>query len=174
VQGSRGQRMAATNCPFKARRTPELASGALLECLAYLTSVCFSKVTAFIHGLAANLAAQIMEDWTLGVDVITLQIQVKTSHFQTLPHKLCILAHSDPGVARAGARVCMRMYAASADGVHHRMTRRFLDPSYEGLHLSHTQSLIQISISCVIMQTHLCNICSIGSGRLPRRPLHLD
>ena len=120
-------------CQFKGRRAPELAFGVLDTKIDLMVAASLSEILSASRSLTEDEQATLLLDFNQAVDKTVFEVQLKTGHWQMLPWKLCIVAHVDEEVARAGVRSCLDLWNSTRlSQRHHRMTRRFFDPSYTG------------------------------------------
>ena len=122
----------ATHARWLAKKAPELAAGALLQCFTALWS---NKVAALlsVNGDATALtpaeSTQILEDLDAGRANMHLQLQSKLDFWSRLPWLLAGLAHTDEGKARLCASSALSTFDLDArESAHHRITWALLRP----------------------------------------------
>jgi hypothetical protein len=66
-----------------------------------------------------------------------MEIDLKFGFWLCLPWKLCGLAHDDLELARESGRICLLLWDAGSGGagLQHPQSRRFLEPTWQGLEL---------------------------------------
>jgi hypothetical protein len=116
-------------CILKGRRAPELAAGALrttFEKMVANSSALLSRLLSNLH--TEEDRAQLAADYHSAMDTMSLHLQTKTAHWQSLPWLCAGMAHPDEDIARRVAGDCLRTFAATAGpgARHHPLTLRLL------------------------------------------------
>ena len=130
-----------TNCPYKGNRAPELAGGAAQFLLDATQKFAQYTIVALSAGLGHDKATSLADNWQVALARLRLEVEIKTSFWQKLPYRLCAVSLPHPGMARVQAQECVNMWnALSPDEKRqaHPITRRFLDPTWQGCSASHS------------------------------------
>ena len=118
---------------------PDPIHNKLLHLKAYLriaSKADFATITIDLATSARNKDRNdfqsIAADWQRARNRMWTELVSKLAYFQQLPHKLLQLGHADPYEVVLGAKACLHLWQLGGPGCHHRQSRRFLDPSYDG------------------------------------------
>lgn len=120
---SKETRHEGSSCTYKGRRAPELASGHLDKHVEWLASSALGDILSGCDGLGGDEQSKLLSDWNSAVDKALFEIQLKTEHWKLLPWSIAVVGHHDIDVARAGLRVCKRMFSTTAS--FHEILRSF-------------------------------------------------
>ena len=72
-------------------------------------------------------------DWEKARGYVQAEMELKVAHWGLLPHILCGLGHHDTSTVIQVAGRCLQLWEESGTATHHhQMTKRFLDPSWNG------------------------------------------
>ena len=123
-RGASGKRRA---CPMSGRRAPELAAGALLQCMDELWDThSASLLVQHSRHLSHTDKLRVLGDWESGRQAFHFYVTVKLAPWQSLPLCLCGIAHMDIVVARRCAVDSLSVIdGLQEDAVTHPLVRRF-------------------------------------------------
>ena len=130
-----GSKCDEKSCCYKSCKGPELACGIHLYVLRAHQASSNLRVAQLAPKLTAQEMMDLVSDWHIAHSRLSLELQFKLHYWSLLPWKLCGLAANAIGVARVIARECQLMWSRMSPQQQqhsHPMTRRFLDPSWEG------------------------------------------
>ena len=126
--------MAQPRCMLAGCRAPEIASGALEDCLRDIASMsCEEMIAAFPDNLSEQDRQAVIQDFGVARSYLELGLQLKFDCWSRLPWRLAALAHPSDAVRTSTARAVLDLFDQSArDGYqakhHHPMTTKFLLP----------------------------------------------
>ena len=130
-----GSKCDEKSCCYKSCKGPELACGIHLYVLRAHQASSNFRVAQMAPKLSAQEMSDLVSDWHIAHSRLSLELQFKLHFWSLLPWKLFGLAANAIGVARIIARECQLMWSKMTPQQQqhsHPMTRRFLDPSWEG------------------------------------------
>ena len=112
-------------CPMEGKRAPELACGALAGKVDETFTEGGRRVIEACAGLGDAERDTVLSDWSRASAAIAHIVQAKTAFWQSLPWRLCGLAHQSAECASAAAADCIRAFDEHP-AAQHRVAVEFL------------------------------------------------
>ena len=119
-------------CPMRAKRSSELAAGAVDNLLSSLDRLSFQDLGADEVHLSEDDRSTLLQDFHYAKVFLRFGLSTKLQFWGRIPWKLCGLGHHFVSEARAAARDCLCQYDQAmqnelvSDGHHHALTVKFL------------------------------------------------
>ena len=115
----------ADPCSRRSCRAPELADGHAIRQVASAAAKHVADLQTEIGTLSSEHRRLVTSDWQVGLTHVESEIQLKCGFWTSLPHLLCVLAHTSEETARQGANLILRQYEAMPQQNHHPLSRKF-------------------------------------------------